>query len=232
MATTSQSTALLDIRARLKAELVDQRERIAPPSGNRISTEGKQFKLPDGTVLRGNLGKTGTDGPLTCIILDWRITHMYRPGMYDAKKHEIPSCWAISRTLDCAPDPSKVTSAKHESCDGCPFNEFGSAMNQKGKACKEGRRLAVIPADATEETIPWILELPPTSIRGFEAYVTRLNGLGQHPMEIITEVGFADSAYPVPVFVPQTQASDATLAVAYALSQAPITSAALDREPG
>ncbi len=63
-------------------------------------------------------------------------------------------------------------------CSDCYLNEYGTAVNDsgeqgKGKACKNGRRLLVF-RDGVE--FPYLLTLPPTSIRNFDAYVTMLRG--------------------------------------------------------
>lgn len=61
-------------------------------------------------------------------------------------------------------------------CSVCFLNKFGTALAQdgtmgKGKACKNGRRLVVF-IEGYE--IPFLLTLPPTSIKAFDTYVTGL----------------------------------------------------------
>lgn len=216
------STALVDIKAQLKAQLMEQRERVAPPSGQRISTKGKVFALPD--------GRTST-GPLDAIILDFRITHAYYTGLYDPKNPKPPICWAVSRTLECKPDES-IVQPKFSCCLGrdengelitCPMNEYKSASQGNGKACKEGRRLAIIPPDATADSEIWTLDVSPTGIRSFEAYMTRLRESDHHSMEVVTQIAFkADEAYPTLVFAPKPKDAlldDERLAIAFTLAQ-------------
>lgn len=203
------STALVDIRAQLKAELESQRERVAPPAGGRISTRGKIFTLPDGR---------SSQGPLSLVVLDWRVSHAYYTGIYDPAKITSPVCWAISTGLNCAPDPTKVKTAKHSDCVTCPFNEYGTAANGKSKACKETRRLAVAPVDATINDTPLLLEVSPTGIRSFEAFVLNLESVGKHPMEVVGEVAFkSDAAYPTLVFGNPKPLDDERLAVMFEL---------------
>ena len=215
------SKAVVDIRAQLKAELEAQKSRVAPPTDGKISTRGKVFTLPDGRT---------SNGPLKLIILDWRIVHAYYTGIYDPAKRASPDCWALSTDLDCAPDPTKVKTIKCESCAKCPFNEYGSGATGKGKACKESRRLAVIPTDATEDTIPLVLEVSPTGIKSFEAMVTRLNSIGKHPMEAVAEVAFkSDAHYPTLVFNVDSMLDDDQLAIAFAIRK--MAEPILDRDP-
>lgn len=218
MATTN---AIVDIRAQLRAELEAQKDRVTPPTGGRISTAGKVFTLPD--------GRTSTK-PLNLIILDWRITHAYYTGVYDPAKRAAPVCFAMSKTLDCAPDASKIESPKNKDCASCPFNEYGSGSNNKGKACKETRRLAVIPVDATIETVPFILDVSPTGIKGFDAYISQLKQRDKHAMEAITEIAFrSDATYPTLTFGLESLADDEQIAIAYKLRE--VAAQKLDYDP-
>ena len=187
----SKTTALQDMRAALRAQLEAQRGSIAPPSGRRIGTNGKVFALPSGL---------NNPGPLGVVILDFRITHAYYPGMYDANDIKPPVCWSIGSTLDSMPDDS-VKDPNAASCSECMFNQFKSAPNGKGKACKEGRRLAVVPLDATLDTDVWTLDVSPMGIKSFEGYATRLNSNDMTLIEVCTQVAFnPKQAYPSLVF--------------------------------
>lgn len=208
---TTTSTAIVDIRAQLRAQLEAQRERVEAPSGTRISTKGKVFTLPDGTV---------SNGPLSLVILDWRITHAYYTGIYDPAKPRSPDCWALSNTVACAPDPLKVKAPKHSECTSCPFNEYGTAATGRGKACKETRRLAVVPPDAKPGDMPFLLEVSPTGIKSFESLVYALAGRGLTPLEFITEVAFkSDATYPTLVFSPAAPLDDERVANLYEIQQ-------------
>lgn len=185
------STAIVDIRAKLKAEIEAQRARLAP-SGNRISLQGKVFSLPDGRT---------SPGPLQLVILDWRVVHSYYTGIYDPAKPQPPVCWAIGIGTEAAPDPDKVAKPRCDTCAACPYNEYGSAAVGKGKACKEYRRVAVAPIDAQSESDIFILDVSPTGITPFERYIGKLLSVGLQPLETLTEVAFkSDATYPTLVF--------------------------------
>lgn len=203
------SNALVDIRAQLRRELEEQKNRVAAPSKNKISTLGKTFTLPDG---RSN------PGPLNLIVLDWRVSHEYYTGIYDPSKPAIPTCWAKGLTLDIGPDPTVVEKPKSESCVTCQYNQFGSGPTGKNKACKESRILAVVPPDFTADVMPLTLEVSPTAIRSFDGWVTLLKQRGIHPIQTVVEIGFrADLHYPSLVFSGWTELPDDKLAEAWAL---------------
>jgi hypothetical protein len=57
-----------------------------------------------------------------------------------------PDCFSLDTVKP--HESAKVPQA--DKCSECRFNEFGSAQNGKGKACKEGAKFAAIHADAIE----------------------------------------------------------------------------------
>lgn len=74
---------------------------------------------------------------------------------------------------------------KSIACKGCPLNEYGTAKNGRGKACKNMRRLYIMTEGLP---LPVILTLPPTSLTSFANY--RLSSLAAKklkPNEVVTE---------------------------------------------
>jgi hypothetical protein len=169
---------LVDYRAALKAELEATRETTAPPGGNRIKLNAqKQFELPDGTVS----GK-----PLEAIILDYRSLNTFYEGIYNPKDIKAPVCAAVSKTLANLVPVEEGTSIQADSCNVCPQNEWGSG-NGNGKACKNGKRVAVMAVDGTEALI---LNVSPTGTGLFDKYINSLAAIGKTPMEVITSITF------------------------------------------
>lgn len=86
-------------------------------------------------------------------------------GMNGSREAELIDVLAESENISC-----------FGRCDTCYLNKYGTSVNEsgvigKGKACKNGRRLAVIPEG---EQLPHVFTLPPTSIKAWDAYVTAL----------------------------------------------------------
>lgn len=189
----SSSTELVDIKAQLAAELKNLGKQIAPPSGFKVGTKGKVFSFPDAT---------SSEGPIDCVILDWRNVHQHYPGVYDAKKPEPPNCYAIAKNLDALVPLPSVQTPMHENCKECPKNQFGSAITGRGKACKNVVRLAIVPPDATLETPVWVIDVSPTAIRNWTNYTNNLAATtGLLPIEVISELRFnPNEAYPTLMF--------------------------------
>jgi len=65
----------------------------------------------------------------------------------------------------------------YRKCQGCPFDQFGSDMNGgRGKACKTIRRLYLLEENSQ---VPAILNLPPSSHRAWDQFVSALRFRGQ-----------------------------------------------------
>ena len=120
-----------------------------------------QEQLVSGAVLsaRGGTLQVGEEvlpGNQACVIvLDSVFENTYYEGKFDPDNPMPPVCYAFGRGVDgqeeMAPHESMQSDLsyfkpQHDSCKGCPKNEWGSADQGRGKACQNRRRLALIPA--------------------------------------------------------------------------------------
>jgi len=181
------SSAIVSIQEQLKAQAAAMGERTQPAGGNKIRTKGKNFILPDGTE---------TPGPLELVIVDFTTVNKFYEGKYDPKNIAPPACFAIGvnpRSMTPSPNSPNLQA---DSCQGCPMNEFGSSG--EGKACKNGRMLAVLPPEADDKTDLWILEVAPTGIKGFDGYVGSVARTFQMPpVSVVTTVSLDENVdYP------------------------------------
>lgn len=189
------------------AELAKQAEIAA---GMEANTGGGQFFSTKSGVL------SWQDAPLPgnqmgVIILDSVLENVYYEGRYDPETPQGPVCFAFSREeKTMAPHPV-VTEAGNQQCgasglcSGCPMNEFGSAETGKGKACRNTRRLAMIPAgsfntqtgkfELNEDPEHYtsigmgFMKLPVMSVKGYASFVKQVAGaLKRPPFGIVTKV--------------------------------------------
>lgn len=186
--------APLDIQALIAKEAETIQSKIAAPGGDRIKFN------KNGTIVCPD-GSEGSE--LEIVILDFVSTNLFYDRPYDKDTVFPPACFAIG------PEPSLLIPSKNspnriaDTCSACPNNQFGSAMNGKGKACKNSRLVAVSPADAKEGDCPvWILSVPPTGIKGFDAYVSTLALKNKTlPVGVVTSLTLDTSSdYAVPRF--------------------------------
>lgn len=137
------------------------------------------------------------------IILDSIFENaFYGNKAYDPDEKAPPICFALSDDgKDMAPH-EKSTDPQSETCKGCKWNEFKTALKQdgsqgKGKACKNTRRMILIPASAMENGAEGIAKadygiakLPVTSTMAWAGYVKSLNASYKRPpFGVVTEVG-------------------------------------------
>jgi len=139
---------------------------------------------------------------LQVVILAGPVERLYYSSRYDPTKIVGPDCFAIAQSaVGMSPSPASPQ-AQHSTCEGCPKNEWGSASNGgKGKACRETRRLLMIPADsiASPDAIAGAevaaLRPPVTSLKNYANYVqTIASVMRRPPLGVITEIAVVPDA--------------------------------------
>jgi hypothetical protein len=74
-------------------------------------------------------------------------------------------------------------------CALCPLARFGSdPKGNRGKACKEIRQLLVL---TPESALPFVLNLPPTSLSAWESYALALGGQRHRFWSVVTAISLA-----------------------------------------
>ena len=138
---------------------------------------------------------------MNVVILDAILeNHMYE-GKFDPNNASGPVCFAFGRDEDEMAPHANVEEPQNETCTGCPMNEWGSDQDGgKGKACKNIRRLSMIPADSAEsaesvgEAEVAFLKIPVTSVKSWAGYVNQLSAANKPPLAYITEISVTPDA--------------------------------------
>lgn len=145
-----------------------------------------QFLSTRAGVLQYN-GAPVAGNKLDVVVLDAVIENAYYEGKFDPEHPVAPVCFAFAREEDELKPHEKSFKPQHDTCKGCPRNEFGTADTGRGKACKNVRRLALITADAAQDpkTVAdaevAFLKLPVMSIKPWAAYVRTLDAALNRP---------------------------------------------------
>lgn len=196
-ATASKSTALV----KWDEELAKQAEIAA---GMEANTGGGQFFSLKGGIL------SWQDAPLpnnqmAVVILDSIFETTYYEGKYDPDTPQSPVAFAFGR--------DEKTMVWHENsdpefagklCIESDVCQWGSADTGRGKAARETRRLAMIPAGSFNQagkfelfeeeehfasTAIGFMKLPVTSVKGYASFVKQVAGaLRRPPFGIVTKV--------------------------------------------
>lgn len=153
------------------------------------------------TVKAGILAYNGTavaGNKLECIIIASTHANLLYEGKYDPNNITNPVCYAYSEdpdTIELKPHP-KSSKPQCETCADCWANQWESDPDGgRGKACKNSRVLALIPAGVTAEDVATAevatLKLPVMSVnKKWAPYVHKVATLyGMPPLAMKTIVG-------------------------------------------
>lgn len=153
---------------------------------------------------------------MAVIILDSIMENVYYEGKYDPEVPQSPVCFAFGRDeKDMAPHQLVIDAGNQMCgttglCSGCEMNDWGTADVGRGKACRNTRRLAMIPAGSFdregrfslfeddshyENTAVGFMKLPVTSVKSYSSFVKQVAGtLHRPPFGIITKVSVVPDA--------------------------------------
>lgn len=184
MATAPRGKAQLPVnyQEQLAREAAEIAKRIAAPTGDRIRfNSNRSLITPDGSE-----GET-----LEVVVIDFLSTNLFYDGPFDRDNPQPPGCFAIGAEPSLMVPSPNSPNRQAETCSSCPNNQFGSAPNGKGKACKNTRVLAVLPPEADETTPLWLLNVSPTAIKGFDGFVGAVQRTFEMPpIAVVVEVDF------------------------------------------
>ena len=179
MATRAKANLPVNYQEQLAKEAAEISKRIATPSGDRIRfNSNRSLITPD-----GNEGEE-----LEVVVVDFVSSNLFYDGPFDRDNPQPPGCFAIGVEPSLLVPSPNSPNKQAETCSACPNNQFGSAG--KGKACKNTRLLAVMPVamDGDEPPI-WIMSVPPTSMKSFDAYVQTLASKHKTiPIGVVTRI--------------------------------------------
>ncbi len=184
---------------------------VAMPSASRFAALAAQAKeaaakerpnlskisLKSGVISYG--GQPVKGNVLPCIILAASYKNALYKGRYDPNNIVNPNCFSLAETDDDMVPDAVVSKPEHETCTGCPNREWGSDPGGgRGKACKETRRLVLLPASVLEADDPIkaikegelaIMDIPVMSVKFYSQYVNILSGsIGLPAWAVVTDV--------------------------------------------
>lgn len=161
--------------------------------GNFLSVRAGQLAI-DKTPCAGNV--------LDCVVIAHAYENAYYAGKYDPNNPKPPACYAIAVAEDEMRPHAKAPQKQADSCSVCPKNEWGSdPAGGRGKACKNIRRLALLPQDALDSADKvgkadvLHLKLPVMSVRNWSKYVNDVKAeVARPPFAVSTQIGTTPDA--------------------------------------
>ena len=186
----------------VQQQLAQQREsaaqRLAGLSGGEamqfIKGKAGKWRLPDGTAIAGEI---------PVVVLDWAFHFSYWSGPYDPTNNTPPDCVAVGTTMSQMQPSKNSINIQNDGgpCATCEWNQFGSGGGNR-KACKNTIMLAVMRFDEeTEDDTIYYISVPPSALRNWTDYCTKLSERGMAPVEVVTVIGFDGNVdYVKPIF--------------------------------
>jgi hypothetical protein len=196
----AESKALVpwDEQLAREAEIAAELERNAG-GGAFFSVRGGVLSFNDAPV---------PNNTMAVIIVDGIFENVFYDGEFDPANPIPPKCFAFARDEKDLKPHEEVFKRKQEEnpvCLGCEKNEWGTADKGRGKACRNTRRLALIPGgafdektgrfvavkdeEAIEKAPIGFLKLPVTSVKGYASFVkTIAGGMKLPPHGIFTKI--------------------------------------------
>lgn len=173
----------------------------------RISIRAGRYRLCEAGVET----VVGTSLDVIIVGANPKVSKVFYNKAYDSSADNVrPACFSNDGIK---PD-SSVESPVCDNCAGCPNNELGSKIlpsGAKSKLCADQRHLAVVAA--ADPSKVYALTVPVSGMKAMREYLKELGNYGLAPEEVVTELGFDDSAsYPKITFkhksyVPETAIS-------------------------
>ena len=143
-----------------------------------------RVKIPSGGGLAFEVPGDDPENPdaekeLVGVIVDHHPVNAYWADKY-AGANNPPDCSSMDGKVGIEADGNRVP------CNSCQFNQWGSADDGRGKACKNMHRLYII---REGEMLPLLLTLPPTSLKNLSDYIAlRVVSKGMRSYGVVTKV--------------------------------------------
>lgn len=142
-------------------------------------------------------GKPVKDNKLRLIIIAYSFSKAYYEDTYTPGKVATPVCYAFASPLEGEKVMKPHEAAPHKQCGqcvGCEHNRFGTALQGRGKRCKDERRvLCIVEAsdpDSIKKSEVRMLSVPPSSLKNWGAYLDAIKDLSPSgsPSTVVTEL--------------------------------------------
>lgn len=178
----------------LPADLVAELGAAAKEAAAKERPSVGRISLKSGVMTYG--GQAIPGNAMDVIIVGGAYRNVYYAGRYDPNNIVNPNCFALADEEadlhahenvpdESVPGDSEATVRETpRACAGCAMGEWGSDPNGgRGKACKQTRRLIMLPADvldaedpveATTKSEMAILDVPVTSVKNYANLVNSL----------------------------------------------------------
>lgn len=171
-----------------------------------VSIKGGRFRIKykgNETVLTNGDGTPVAFIDVVVVKANAFLNKQYFEGKYVEGSTAPPVCYS----LDGVKPAEAAIKKQATTCALCPKNQFGSMVGDNGtkmKACRDTKKLAVVPAaDIRNETLggAMLFRVPPGSLKDLSAMADALKGRGYPYNSVVTRISFdLQASHPKPTF--------------------------------
>jgi hypothetical protein len=143
-----------------------------------------RVKIPSGGGLAFEVPGDDPENPeaekeIVGIIVDHHPVNAYWQNKYSGANNP-PDCSSMDGKVGIDADGNR------KPCNSCPMNEWGTAEDGRGKACKNMHRVYIL---REGEMLPLLLTLPPTSLKNISDYLgLRIVSKGLRSYGVVSKV--------------------------------------------
>ena len=192
MATAENALATIDTGGFNFPALIEREQALEVFQANMegVEMQFERIKMPSGGALAFEItdesGETQYAKEIIGIILDHYPVNAYWLDAYSGENNP-PDCVANDGKTGVATTESGLTGGL---CRNCQMNQWGTDPQQdgsmgKGKACKNLHRVYFLPEGSV---FPFLIALPPTSLKLFHDYVRKLTNKMKPCYSVVTKV--------------------------------------------
>ena len=180
------TTEIDDVQQRIKAQLEKQ---AAAAEGLRTTGSYISFK---NAVLKVD-GQAVPNNTASVRVLAAIGERTFYEGAYNADDVQVPTCYSLDSD-EPHPEAASPQVAVGGKCADCEHNKWGTAVDSRGKpargkACREGARIIVVPATVPLKSAPmYTAKIPVTSLGTVTAFASRCAQSGKLSGEFVTKL--------------------------------------------
>lgn len=143
-----------------------------------------RIKIPSGGGLAFEVPGDDPENPdaekeIVGVIVDHHPVNAYWQDKYSGANNP-PDCASMDGKIGVDQDGNR------KPCNSCPMNEWGTAEDGRGKACKNMHRVYIL---REGEMLPLLLTLPPTSLKNLSDYLgLRIVSKGLRSYGVVSKV--------------------------------------------
>jgi hypothetical protein len=177
----------------IKKRLDEQLERQAAQAAS-LRTTGSYITFKNATLKVD--GQPVPNNTADVRVLAALSERAWYDGPFDPDNAQVPVCYA----LDSEEPHPESKDPQSDTCKECPKNKWGSApprpgstLPGKGKACREGARLIMVPAGIPLKNAPmYTAKIPVTSLNAVTTFVGRCQAAAKLMGEFVTTLSVTE----------------------------------------